>query len=117
MSDPELSLAETPDATFEDTAVPPRRTGGFRQLEDVIADESFPDVDLALRRGRHIHKRDERWYEFLLEAQGHLEAFYRRYGCELEQRSDGYFFLLPITDNLGKRHLGVAEMIVGQGLA
>jgi chromosome partition protein MukE len=94
----------------------PRRMG-FHQLEDVIADESFPAVDLALRRGRHVHRGDERWYEFLVEAQPFLEAFYRRYGCELEQRSDGYFFLLPVSDSLGKRHLGVPEMIVGQGLA
>jgi chromosome partition protein MukE len=90
---------------------------GFRQLEDVIADESFPEVDLALRRGRHVHQGDERWYDFLVEAQPLLEPFYRRYGCELEQRSDGYFFLLPVTESVGKRHLGVPEMIVGQGLA
>jgi chromosome partition protein MukE len=32
-------------------------------------------------------------------------------------RSDGYFFLLPQTDALGKRQLSIAEMIVGQGLA
>jgi chromosome partition protein MukE len=74
-------------------------------------------VDLALRRGRHIHKGDERWFRFLSEAQGLLEPFYRRDGCELEQRSDGYYFLLPVSDGLGKRHLGVPEMIVGQGLA
>lgn len=114
MSDPDLSSADGSDAGAEPLEPLAR---GFQQLEDVIADESFPDVDLALRRGRHIHKGDERWYEFLLEAQGQLEAFYRRYGCELEQRSDGYFFLLPVTESLGKRHLGVAEMIVGQGLA
>jgi chromosome partition protein MukE len=120
MNDPDLSFAMPvgvdPD-TVDAAERPPVPAVGFRQLEDVIADESFPEVDLALRRGRHIHKGDERWYEFLLEAQGLLEAFYRRYGCELEQRSDGYFFLLPLTDSLGKRHLGVAEMIVGQGLA
>jgi chromosome partition protein MukE len=96
---------------------PGPRPLGFRQLEDVIADESFPEVDLALRRGRHIHPGDELWYPFLVEAQPFLEAFYRRYGCELEQRADGYYFLLPLTDSLGKRHLGVPEMIVGQGLA
>lgn len=90
---------------------------GFQRLEDVIGDDCFPEVDLALRRGRHVHKGDERWYDFLLEAQPHLEAFYARYGAGLEQRSDGYFFLVPRTDALGKRHLGVAEMIVGQGLA
>jgi chromosome partition protein MukE len=86
-------------------------------LEDVILDENFPEVDLALRRGRHVHREDERWYAFLSEGQAVLEGFYRRYGCELVHRSDGYFFLLPVTDALGKRHLTVAEMIVGQGLA
>ena len=102
----------------EGAAVPagPARTS-FRQLEDVILDDSFPEVDLALRRGRHIHPGDERWYEFLLDAQGLLEPFYRRFGCALEQRNDGYFFLLPVGDGLSKRHLGVPEMIVGQGLA
>lgn len=86
-------------------------------LEDVVLDENFPEVDLALRRGRHVHRDDERWYAFLSEGQAVLEGFYRRYGCELVHRSDGYFFLLPVTDALGKRHLTVAEMIVGQGLA
>jgi chromosome partition protein MukE len=89
----------------------------FHTLEDVISDASFPEVDLALRRGRHVHKGDERWYDFLLEAHALLEPFYQRYGTSLEQRSDGYFFLVPHSDALGKRSLGVAEMIVGQGLA
>jgi chromosome partition protein MukE len=109
------SSADTSGSDTSEVEGLPRR--GFRQLEDVIADESFPEVDLALRRGRHVHQGDERWYDFLLEAQPLLEPFYRRYGCELEQRNDGYFFLLPLTDSLGKRHLGVPEMIVGQGLA
>jgi chromosome partition protein MukE len=90
---------------------------GYQRLEDAILDDCFPEVDLALRRGRHIHKGDERWFRFLSEAQPLLEPFYQRYGCELAQRSDGYFFLLPVSDGLGKRHLGVPEMIVGQGLA
>jgi len=89
----------------------------FQQIGDVVADESFPGVDLALRRGRHIHKGDERWYAFLFDAQALLEQFYGRYGYELIHRSDGYFFLLPANEALGKRQLSVAEMIVGQGLA
>jgi chromosome partition protein MukE len=89
----------------------------FSDLGQVVEDENFPAVDLALRRGRHVHKDDERWYAFLTEAHPLLDGFYRRYGCELVQRSDGYFFLLPLGDELGKRHLSVAEMIVGQGLA
>lgn len=87
----------------------------FSQLGDVVADDNFPAVDLALRRGRHVHKGDEAWYGFLFDAQPLLEAFYLRYGYELVHRSDGYFFLLPASDGLGKRHLSVAEMIVGRG--
>jgi chromosome partition protein MukE len=89
----------------------------FSQIGDVVADESFPAVDLALRRGRHIHKGDETWYAFLFDAQPLLEQFYGRYGYELVHRSDGYFFLLPANEALGKRQLSVPEMIVGQGLA
>lgn len=92
-------------------------SGAFSQIGDVVADESFPAVDLALRRGRHIHKGDESWYAFLFDAQPLLEQFYGRYGYELIHRSDGYFFLLPANESLGKRQLSVPEMIVGQGLA
>jgi chromosome partition protein MukE len=35
----------------------------------------------------------------------------------LIQRSDGYFFLLPAGDRLGRRHLSNGEMLVGQTLA
>src|SRR6185369_5459666 len=45
-----------------------------------------------------------------------LEAFYRRYGCELIHPADGYFYLLPTGDKLGRRHLSVPEMLVGQAL-
>lgn len=89
----------------------------FANLGDVVADECFPAVDLALRRGRHIHKGDERWYAFVSDAQALLEELYGRYGYELLHRSDGYYFLLPGNDALGRRQLSVAEMIVGQGLA
>lgn len=89
----------------------------FVRLEDVILDEAYPDVDLALRRGRHVGREDRDWYSFLLDAQDHLEPLYKRYGCELVHRSDGYFYLLPTGDRLGRRHLAVVEMLVGQALA
>jgi chromosome partition protein MukE len=88
----------------------------FLTLGDAIADELFPDVDLALRRGRHVDRGDDLWYSFLSDAQAILEAFYRRYGCELLHPSDGYFYLLPTGDKLGRRHLSVPEMLVGQAL-
>lgn len=86
-------------------------------LSAAIIDESFPGVDLALRRGRHIDRDDGAWYALLTDAQPALETFYRRYGCELIHKSDGYFYLLPTTDQLGKRQLSVPEMLVGQALA
>lgn len=89
----------------------------FHDLGDAIQDQRFVDIDLALRRGTHIDRDDADWYAYLLDAQGVLEPFYRRYGCELIQRSDGYFFLLPTGDKVSKRLLGLPEMIVGQGAA
>lgn len=89
----------------------------FATLEAAIADEHFPEVDLMLRRGRHVGRDDGGAYEYLVDAQALLEPFYRRYGCELVQRSDGYFYLLPSGDRLGQRQLSVGEMLVGQTLA
>lgn len=88
----------------------------FDDLSQVVEHELFPDVDLALRRGRHVDREDAAWYGFLTDAQAHLERFYRRYGAELVQRTDGFFFLLPSGDKLGRRHLSPSEMLVGQGL-
>jgi chromosome partition protein MukE len=88
----------------------------FIRLEDVVLDESFPDVDLALRRGRHIDADDGAWFTFLCDAQAHLEALYRRFGADLVRRSEGYFYLLPTNERLGRRQLSVAEMLVGQAL-
>lgn len=88
----------------------------FLRLEDALLHDAFPDVDLALRRGRHIDRDDGEWFGFLVDAEPHLEAFYRRFGCELIRKSDGYFYLLPTSDKLGKRQLSLAEMLVGQAL-
>lgn len=89
----------------------------FHTLEDALGDEHYPEVDLALRRGRHIGRDDGPIYDYLVDAQALLETFYRRFGCELIQKSDGYFYLLPSGDRLGRRQLSVGEMLVGQTLA
>ncbi len=88
----------------------------FGCLQDAIDAEVFPDVDMALRSGRHIDRDDGEWYAFLVDAQDLLEGLYRRFGCEVIHRTDGYFLLLPTTDRLGKRHLSSGEMLVGQAL-
>ena len=89
----------------------------FQSLEEVIRDDHFPETDLVLRRGRHIGRDDGTAYDFLVDAADHLEPFYRRFGCDLVQRSDGYFYLLPSGDRLGRRQLSAGEMLVGQTLA
>lgn len=89
----------------------------FASLEEVIRDPMFPNVDIALRRGRHIDREDGDWYAFITDAQDHLEQLYRRYGCELVTQSDGYFYLLPTGDQLARQHLSAGEMLVGQTLA
>jgi chromosome partition protein MukE len=90
---------------------------GYTELQDVVLDPSFPELDLALRRGRHIDREDFAWYTLLTDAQDHLETFYRRYGCELIHKSDGYFYLLPTGEKLSRRQLGAGDMLVGQALA
>lgn len=89
----------------------------FESLEAVILDEHFPDVDLALRRGRHVGRDDGSAYTYLVDAAMYLEPFYRRFGCELVHPSDGFFYLLSAGDGFGRRQLTVAEMLVGQTLA
>lgn len=89
----------------------------FHTLEAALADDHFPDVDLMLRRGRHVGRDDGTAYDYLVDAQAILEPFYQRFGCELVQQSDGYFYLLPSGDRLGRRQLSAAEMLVGQALA
>ena len=90
---------------------------GFAMLQDVIMDPDFPDLDLALRRGRHVDRDDAAWYALLSDAQEQLEEFYRRYGCELIHKTDGYFYLLPTGDKISRKQLAPTDMLVGQALA
>jgi chromosome partition protein MukE len=80
-------------------------------------DADFPDLDLALRRGRHVDREDTAWYALLSDAQEQLEPFYRRYGCELIHKTDGYFYLLPTGDKISRKQLSPSDMLVGQALA
>ena len=89
----------------------------FASLEDVVADHAFIEVDVALRRGRHIDRDDGDLYQFLVDTQSFLEPLYLRYACELVARPDGYFYLLPHGDRFASRRLTPGEMLVGQTLA
>ena len=91
-------------------------TEALRDIGVVVADGAFPEVDLALRRGRHIDADDVEKFSFLVEYQAELEGFYRRYGAELMRSNDGFFYLLPGSQGLSRRHLSRGEMLVGQAL-
>jgi chromosome partition protein MukE len=89
----------------------------FATLTEVIDAALFPEADMALRAGRHVDRNDGELYTYIVDAAAHLAELYRRYGCELCERPDGYFYLVPVTDRMGKRQLGSTEMLVGQALA
>lgn len=89
----------------------------FRAIDDVIADDLFPEVDTDLRAGRHVATDDLDAFEFLRAAQHLLEPHYRRWGLELTHRAEGYFFLVPTRDGVRRRQLTHAEMLAGQALA
>jgi chromosome partition protein MukE len=91
-------------------------SSAFHSLEEVVTHDLFPETDLDLRRGRHIG-RDDDHYDFLVDAMDHLEPHYRRFGAELVHQSDGYFYLLPSGERLGRARLSAGEMLVGQALA
>lgn len=89
----------------------------YGRLVAVIEDDLFPEVDMLLRRGVHVDPDDVGQHAFLEEARPHLEAFYDRYGCELRQTPEHVYYLRPRGDQLGRRHLGRSDMLVGQALA
>ena len=93
------------------------KESSFASLEAVITDEHFAEVDVSLRRGRHIGREDGILYDYLVEARAYLEPFYQRFDADLVQKSDGYFYLLPNGERLGRRQLSAGEMLVGQALA
>ncbi len=86
----------------------------YRNLGDVIADERFSGVDLALRRGRHIGLDDVEDFAFLQDTRHLLRDFYDGYGWQLEFADEGLFFLVPLNDSLGRSQLSENAMLVGQ---
>lgn len=89
----------------------------FESLQSVVTDPRFPEVDTLLRQGVHIDVDDIELYEFLLQAQGHLDAFYDGYDCRLVHAPEQYFFLVSEGTLLGQSRLSRAQMLVGQTLA
>lgn len=99
---------------------PPEEPGAaplFSRLEDVVRDARFPDLDLALRAGRHIAADAFALYAFLTDAEPWLREFYDGFDCDLIRAPEQYWYLLPRTDRLGRRQLSRADMLVGMACA
>lgn len=86
------------------------------ELLEALAHPSFPEVDLALRRGAHIHEAAFERYAFVHEHRAALTEFYDRYGCDLTYSTHGFYYLIPHGERLASRPLKRAEMLVGIGL-
>lgn len=92
----------------------------YQNLNDVLNDQLFPEIDCLLRKGVHVGHEDITVYSFLRETRQLLSPFYRRYHCELvhdNKEEADFFFLSSYGDLLGKRKLSAAEMVVGMTLA
>ena len=89
----------------------------YHSLADALCDPLFPEVDVALRQGRHVHRGETERYAFLSDANDHLERWYKKYGCDLVRTADGFFYLLPQQDKVRRRQLSLAEMLIGKVLA
>ncbi len=89
----------------------------FQSLEAVIRDPLFAQLDLDLRRGRHVGAEDGAAFQLLVDGEVHLEAFYEAYGCDLVRGPERFYYLLPRGDKLGRAHLSRGDMLIGQVLA
>ncbi|HDR1027839.1 TPA: chromosome partition protein MukE [Pasteurella multocida] len=87
------------------------------KLAAAIANPLFPAVDSQLRAGRHISLDQLDHHAFLMDFQGELDSFYRRYNVELIRAPEGFFYLRPkATTLIARSVLTELEMLVGKVL-
>ncbi|EEX49828.1 chromosome partition protein MukE [Pasteurella dagmatis] len=87
------------------------------KLAAAIANPLFPAVDSQLRSGRHISIDQLDNHAFLMDFQGELDTFYRRYNVELIRAPEGFFYLRPkATTLIARSVLTELEMLVGKVL-
>lgn len=87
------------------------------RMAQAIANPIFPVLDSQLRAGRHIGLEDLDNHAFLMDFQGELDEFYRRYNVELIRAPEGFFYLRPRSTTLIARSvLSELDMMVGKVL-
>lgn len=87
------------------------------KLAQAIANPIFPQLDSALRAGRHVSLESLDEHAFLMDFQTELEQFYRRYHVELIRAPEGFFYLRPkATTLIARSAMSEMEMLVGKVL-
>ncbi|MGB0360388.1 MAG: chromosome partition protein MukE [Endozoicomonas sp.] len=92
----------------------------YQQIVDLINDECFPELDTRLRRGEHIDARHHRLFNVIQDGFPLLVEHYLRYGSDLIQAPESYYFLRPGTGSkslIRSKKLDELSMVVGQVLA
>ena len=64
---------------------------GFKQLEDVVQDDRFVELDLLLRRGHHLGREAHDLYTFVLDALEPLEVLPPAVGLTVSPVLFGHF--------------------------
>lgn len=116
-----------PDLLEEDQPIVADPSGRFdtvkkmamwsEKMTQALAHPLFPELDSALRSGRHIALDDLDNHMFLMDFQSELETFYHRYNVELIRAPEGFFYLRPRSTTLIPRSvLSELDMLVGKVL-
>ena len=83
----------------------------------IYTTQNFAEIDVALRRGKHISRSDITSYEFVTQNFDAFEEFYAAYGVRLIQHPDGFFFLLARGSMMPTRVLRQSAMHLGMFIA
>jgi chromosome partition protein MukE len=73
----------------------------------------FAEIDIDLRRGRHISRNEISRFEFITQNFEAYESFYAAYGARLIQHPDGFFFLVAKGSLMPTRVLPRSVMHLG----
>ena len=91
-------------------------------LMDAYLDPLFPEVDAALRQGKHLGTDGEPLvYAYLNAHHDALTSIFARYRVAFLRGPEGYFYIRPQSGSdrqpLGHRHLTKMDMLVGLALS
>lgn len=83
----------------------------------VVSESFFPQLDTALRAGKHISNEQAESFLFISKHLDGLSEFYERYGVELIRAPEQFYYLRPKTHSILPRSLLTPfEVLIGKTL-